>query len=189
VEVSDLVRMIAGFCSEHGLEYFVTGSVAGSVWGMYRTTHDVDVVVVLPRWRVRDLRRAFPESEFYLSEEAAADAIARCGQFNIIHQFTGLKIDVIIPEESAFTESRLARARPTEVAPGITAMLASPEDVILNKLIFYRSGHSPKHLSDIANILKVRGEMVDRKYIEQWAAKLGVVDEWTAVREPFLFGP
>jgi hypothetical protein len=181
--------MIAEFCETHGLEYFITGSVASSVYGMYRNTHDVDVVVMLPRWRVRDLREAFPESDFYLSEEAACDAIDRCGQFNIIHQLTGLKIDVIIPEESAFAESRLIRARPIEVAPGVTAVLASPEDVILNKLLFYRLGRSQKHLNDVANILKIRGESLDRRYLDEWALRLGVVDEWQAVLQPPLFPP
>lgn len=187
MELSDLVRMIASFCESHGLAYFVTGSVASSVHGMYRNTHDVDVVVVLPSRWVGDLRAAFPETDFYLSEEAARDAIVRTGQFNIIHQFTGLKIDVIIPPKGDFTESRLLRARPMEVAPGVTAMVASPEDVILNKLVFYRLGRSQKHLSDIANILKIRGETLDRRYLEEWVLRLEVAEEWQAVLQPPLF--
>ena len=100
---------------------------------------------------------------------------------------SGFLLYGIVPEQSAFTESRLERARPLEVASGVTAMVSSPEDVILNKLLFYRLGRSQKHLNDISNILKVRDASLDRKYLDEWALRLGVVDEWQAVLQPPLF--
>ncbi len=54
--------------------------------------------------------REFPAPEFYVSTEAARQAAASCGQFNIIHPESGLKVDVIIPADTPFNRSRLARA-------------------------------------------------------------------------------
>ena len=55
--------------------------------------------------------------------------------------------------------------------------------MILKKLEFYREGGSEKHLRDIAGILKVRGEMVDRAYIESWAEQLGVAEGWKLLKD------
>ena len=60
------------------------------------------------------------------------------------------------------------------------AYFASPEDVILKKMEFYHEGGSEKHLRDIAGMLKIRGEQVDRSYISEWAQKLGLEDVWAA---------
>lgn len=39
----------------------------------------------------------------------------------------------------------------------------------------------PRLTQDIAGIIKVSGDTLDRKYIEEWAAKLGLKDIWDAV--------
>ncbi len=48
---------------------------------------------------------------------------------------------------------------------------------------FYKAGGSEKHLRDIAGILKISGSEVDRKYITDWARRLGLVEIWEAVRK------
>lgn len=90
----------------------------------------------------------------------------------------------MIPSESAFDESQLKRRTRVHAAElNVDAYFASQEDVILKKLEFYREGGSEKHLRDIAGILKVRGEMVDRAYIESWAEQLGVAEGWKLVKD------
>ena len=48
------------------------------------------------------LVEAFPEADFYLSHEAAIDAILRRGQFNVIHMDSGNKIDFMIARDDAW---------------------------------------------------------------------------------------
>ncbi len=179
---SDLIRRVAEFCEQHRIEYFVTGSVASSVYGRYRTTNDVDVVIALPPRDVKAFCGWFPEEEFYVSEEAAREAALEGGMFNVIEQSTQLKIDVIIPRDTPFDDSRIERARRLEIKPGLSVMFGSPEDVILSKLVFYREGGSQKHLDDIGAMMIVLGAMLDRAYIEQWAPRIGVSAEWRLVR-------
>ena len=61
--------------------------------------------------------------------------------------------------------------------------MSTPEDVILNKLIYFQMGGSEKHLRDIGGILKVKTDAVDRIYITAWAAKLGVAEPWKLVQK------
>jgi hypothetical protein len=46
---------------------------------------------------------------------------------------------------------------------------------------YYKEGGSEKHLRDIAGILKISGQMVDREYIVGWAGHLGLTEIWDAI--------
>jgi len=152
--------------------------MATTAYGEPRFTNDIDVIVTLPPDLVDAFCESFPAAEYYCFREAVAAAVRDRFQFNIIHFESGLKIDVIIPDESEFNRSRLARGVRLPVSAEFEAWFSSPEDVIIKKLEFYREGGSEKHLSDIAGVLKMLGERVDRDYITKWAARLGLEDIW-----------
>ena len=107
----------------------------------------------------------------------------RRSQFNIIHSHSGSKIDVIIQKDTPFDRSRFARTRIIMSAQRFGAKFASPEDVILKKLEYYREGGSEKHLRDIASMLRISAGEIDRSYIEQWAATLGLTSIWEAIQQ------
>jgi hypothetical protein len=122
----------------------------------------------------------FLPPEFYCSTSAAHEAVRRRHQFNIIHSASGLKVDVIVPDDTEFNRSRLSRGMliPGE---GFSATFASPEDVILKKLEYFQKGGSEKHLRDIAGVLKIRAGRIDFNYIESWIRKLKLTVEWDRV--------
>jgi hypothetical protein len=108
------------------LPYLITGSIATIFWGEPRFTNDIDVVVQLPPEQVEAFLRAFPPPEFYVDEEAVRGAVARRGQFNVIHPASGLKVDVMVPTMDALDLSRFRRARRITPARRPTAKLPSP---------------------------------------------------------------
>lgn len=166
-----------------GIPYAVTGSMASMFYGEMRTTNDVDVVADLKPEQVREFVARFPADEFYVSEDAARSAISHRQQFNIIHPVSGLKAVIIIARDEPHDRQQLARARSVEPAPGLSARFAAPEDVILKKLWFYQEGGSEKHLRDIASMFKIYGDHLDLPYLDDWAHRLGVADEWRMVLE------
>lgn len=169
----------------HGRESacFVTGSCAAMVYGEYRLTTDVDLVIDPRLIDAPDLRVGFPEPEYRMSLEAAHESMLRGGQFSIFHVPSGFKIDVIVPAPGPFTDSCFRRARVMEIKPARSARFSAPEDVILMKLKYFRQGGSDKHLRDIASMFKVSGETFDLAYLERWAVTLGVAEELAVVRE------
>jgi len=181
MEQSDLLRFVIEALERIGLRYFVTGSMATIFFGEPRFTNDIDIVVDLPADRIPEFCSAFPSPEFYLSEETVRRAVSRRGQFNIIQPSAGLKVDIMVPAESAFNRSRFARATRIKPEPGVDAIFSSAEDVILKKLEAYREGGSEKHLRDITGVLRISGAHLDRAYIEQWADRLAVADIWEEV--------
>jgi hypothetical protein len=162
--------------------YFVTGSVASASYGEQRFTRDVDVVVHLESDDDEIICACFPEPEFYVSRQAVQAAIASAGQFNVVHAASGFKIDFMVSGLSEFDRSRFARARKVEILPGLEVRMASPEDVTVKKLEYFRAGGSDKHIRDIAGILRVLGDGVDRAYIDHWAARLGLEEQWAIAR-------
>ena len=77
----------------------------------------------------------------------------------------------------------MARRRPVRLLPDRDVMTAAPEDVILGKLWYYAEGGGDRHLRDIAGILRVTGDGVDRAEVEHWARRLGYLEIWEAVVE------
>lgn len=179
----DLARKLAVTFESLNIPYFITGSMASIAQGEPRFTNDIDVVVDLILDHVPALLAAFPSPDFYLSEQAARDAIARHFQFNIIHMESGLKIDVIVPPNNDFNRSRSKRIVRLNLDSDHKAWFASPEDVILKKLQYFQEGGSEKHLRDIAGLFLVQGNKIDMSYLSEWAAKLGVLVELQLVRE------
>jgi hypothetical protein len=176
---------MATFFESRGIAYRVVGSMASMTYGEPRLTIDIDMVAELTTEHVALLCAAFQAPEYYISETAVRDAIAGRFQFNIIHPASGLKVDIFIPKDSEFSRSEAGRIRRVRSEGEYDAWFGSPEDVLLNKLIYFQlgGGVSEKHLRDIAGMMKLLREKLDRAYVTEWAAKLGVAEEWTLIQQ------
>lgn len=184
----ELMQVVADFLEGQGVTYRVVGSMASMMYGEPRFTNDVDILVDLKPDRVAPLCAAFPPPDYYVSASAAREATLRRRQFNILHIPSGLKVDLIIPPDSEFARSELSRGRLLTSEGEFSVWFGSPEDVLLSKLVFYRSGGSEKHLRDIASMLKIQGDRIEVTYIEHWTAQLGVQTEWQLVCDQMRAG-
>ena len=183
MEQDELLRHAARCFDKHGIRYFVTGAVAAIAYGEPRLTNDIDIVADLEEDNITRLKSCYPSDEFYIDEESARRAVRTRSQFNIIHPGSGLKIDIMIPQGDEFDQSRFRRAQRLKPIEDTEVDFASPEDVIIKKLDFYRQGRSDKHLRDIAGILKISADVIDLTYIEAWVRKLGLEEMWAAVEK------
>jgi hypothetical protein len=121
-----------------GVEYLVGGSLASSVHGLPRTTQDVDLVARIAGRHVDDLVAAL-EQEFYIDAGMINDAIRRRASFNIIHLATMMKVDVFVFSGDPLSQEEMRRK--VSVPLRNTAIwFASPEDIVLQKLDWYRKG-------------------------------------------------
>jgi hypothetical protein len=181
VEQADLLRRVITVLDELQVPYMIVGSWASSAYGEPRLTQDIDIVVDLKLERVNSLCEAFPAPEYYVSREAAAEAVRLKRPFNVLHPGSGVKIDFVVARKDPWGQSQMLRRQEVQVLPGQKGYLACPEDVIIGKMRYYRQGGSEKHLRDIAGILKIMGEDVDRGYIAQWAEELNLTEVWETV--------
>ncbi len=175
------MQRMAVFLESKAIPYRVVGSLASMAYGEPRFTNDIDILADVRQEHVAALIEAFPAPEHYLSEAAMRAAIAQPGQFNIIHIPSGLKLDMIVLGTDDYARTEIRRGRRLTSPGEFDVWFAAPEDVILNKLIYYREGHSDKHLRDISSMLVIQRDAIDRAYIDSWAARLGVLSEWQTV--------
>jgi hypothetical protein len=181
LEQIELLRYALGALDALGIQYMLVGSIASMAYGEPRMTRDIDIVVRLAAEQVDALCDAFPAPAFYVSRDAASDAVRRRSQFNIIHPASGNKLDLMVSQDDAWAHSEFARRRTVTLLPGLAAPLAAPEDLILAKMAYYREGEHEKHLRDIASMLRISGEQIDRDYIRDWSDRLGLLDIWQVI--------
>jgi len=86
----------------------------------------------------------------------------------------------MVARNDAWGRSQLERRMRRTILPKREGYLAAPEDVILGKLWYYEEGGPDKHLRDIAGILQVSGDQVDRGYVKHWAEQLELLRAWQA---------
>lgn len=62
--------------------------------------------------------------------------------------------------------------------PARTLYLSTPEDAILQKIIWYKmTNQSDKQWRDILGIMKLQGTKLDRIYLDKWATELNLLPE------------
>jgi len=181
VDPDDLLKFARSVCDRLELFYLVVGSTATIAYGDPRLTNDIDIVVELPAEKIDSFCDAFQGDEFYVSRQAVQTAVAQCFQFNVIHTTSGLKIDFIVLSDSEFDRSRCQRRRALPVLDDGPTWFASPEDVILKKMVYFQEGGSDKHLRDIAGVLRLQGNRLDQAYVVKWSQLLGVEAIWQSI--------
>ena len=163
-----------------GVRCYVGGSLASSVHGLGRTTLDADLIADLAQQHVAALVAALGDA-YYIDAQSITRAIANRSSFNVIRLSTMIKVDVFVQKSDAFNRSVAARVREhmLDDQRGVGPYLvASPEDIILHKLEWYRMGDgvSDRQWTDLVNVMKVQGEALDRGYLNRWAAELDVAE-------------
>ncbi len=115
-------------------------------------------------------------------------SIDRFSSFNLIHLKTAMKIDVFIYKRGSYQDSALKRKQKDTLVENDKSSefyFSSPEDIILNKLIWYEKGNrvSERQWLDVLGVLKVQGNSLDKDYLINWAQKLDIysllVDAYT----------
>ncbi len=178
----DIFRRILQALESAEIPYMLTGSFASSYHGVPRATQDIDLVVAPTESQVRRLVRLLPEAEYYISEEAALDALAHEGQFNVIDFETGWKVDLIIRKSRPFSRTEFERRSAVDLF-GLRVFIASAEDVLVAKLEWAKAGRSMRQLEDCASILQSREDELDRSYVEHWVTQLGLQAQWEQARK------
>ena len=178
----DIVVALDGLiaCLEKlGIEYCIGGSVASSAYGIARATMDVDLVANIEAGQVDRFVEAL-ETDYYIDAGIIGKAIRRRSSFNLIHLETMIKIDVFIVKDRPYDSQALARRQRDTLDEDSSRefYLYSPEDVVLNKLQWYRSGGgvSEKQWKDVLGVLKVQGPRLDLDYLKYWAARLNLAE-------------
>jgi len=178
--VSEPIRValiVAAALDACRVRYLVGGSLASAVSGEPRSTLDVDMVVELAERDVDPLAAALGE-DFHVDAKALRRAIRERSSANVIHHETATKVDLFIAGRSPLDRGQMDRRQRVKVAadPDAWLYVYTPEDILLQKLAWYRLGNevSDRQWRDVIGIILVQEGQMDGDYLHQGAETLGV---------------
>jgi hypothetical protein len=176
-----LARKVATFLELLKIPYYIGGSVASSFQGEVRFTEDLDLVISIHQSQTQSILNTFSQ-DFYISEIAVEDAMrGRTSSFNIIDLETTEKADIFVMRNDAFAQSKMARRQlyiPVNRPASDAIYLCSPEDTVLQKLVWYRmtKNESQRQWRDVLGVLKIQGDRLDFDYLQKWSGELSLSD-------------
>lgn len=162
-----------------GIQYFVGGSLASSVFGLVRATMDADLIADIHPEQIALLVNVL-KNEFYIDAEMILDSVLHSSSFNLIHLESMFKVDVFVLKQQPFDLVQMKRRVPLiieETNPS-PVYFSTAEDMILAKLTWFRSSGevSERQWRDVLGMIQIQGERLDMDYLHIWAKTLGLSD-------------
>lgn len=161
-----------------GLRCLIGGSLASSLHGVPRSSHDVDLLADVTPTSIDALVREL-QAAFYVDGDMIRDALRHRTSFNLIHYDSGLKVDIFPLTSDPLLQEEMNRRQPFDLGVADSVVyFATAEDMVLQKLAWYRAGgeSSERQWTDVLGMLKVQGAGFDSAYARRWAVQLGVAD-------------
>jgi hypothetical protein len=175
-----IARKIAAIFDALKIRYAIGGSLASSLYGIPRATQDVDIIAAIDEpGQAAALTNAL-RTGFYIDEDAVRLSLASGSAFNAIDLETLLKIDIFPLQSSPETLQELSRRRQYDIGDtaGQALFLCSPEDIIIQKLKWFRSGNevSERQWNDALGVVRVQSNALDYEYLREMARTMQLTD-------------
>lgn len=153
----ELVKRIGQTLEQQGIPYAFSGAIANFLWGVPRATKDVDLLVTVPRIRLpRVLELLLGLGCQGDLQQALKDSLEHhCVRLS----YEGVLIEVFLPYLPY--HQHVMQRRIQHGIEGIPLWFVSAEDLVILKLLFYRT----KDIADIKAILATQKGKVDVAYI------------------------
>jgi hypothetical protein len=178
-ESLDVAVLVSEILESLRIPHVLGGSVASTYYSEWRTTNDVDFAVAMRSNHVEAFL-ARTHQDFLVDAEFVREGVRSQRMFAMIHRGTYMKVDLYVRPASGFFRSQLDRARhaPIRRSPPGSAWIPTHEDVVLQKLCWYKLGGcvSDQQWRDVIGVLKVWHDRMDVSYMSQWAAELEIDD-------------
>lgn len=157
MDMLDFYIRVVKALDETGAPYMIVGAFGGTIYGITRATHDIDIIVDLRETDYEALCKKFPLSRYYADPEMIKNSVEMGIMFNIIDSTEGIKADLIPlkrePDYQVAFNRRIRETFTDENDEPFEAWVAQPTDIIIGKLQAWNEGRSNKHPDDIFAIL------------------------------------
>lgn len=189
MDMLDFYIRVVKALDEISAAYMIVGAFGGTIFGITRATHDIDIIVDLRETDFGALSEKFPLPRYYADPEMIKNSVEMGIMFNIIDSSEGYKADLVPlkrePDYQTAFDRRIRETFTDKSGEPFEAWVAQPTDIIIGKLQAWDEGRSNKHPDDIFAILFfcLRGfsnYQVDIEEVAEHAARIGqeTLDIW-----------
>lgn len=170
--LKEFLKSVVENLQQAGIDYVICGSIAASFYGVERSTQDADIIINPTEEQLTNFLKLLVAA-YYVSSDAALEALKRNTMFNIIDVENAWKADLIIRKKTDFHIEEFHRKRKEKLL-GKDLYILSPEDTILSKLEWAKNSRSEQQFRDALGVATVQYESLDRDYLYKWAKELKV---------------
>lgn len=163
-----------------GLDYVIVGGVAAILYGRPRATFDVDIVINIQpsdTEAVKSLVQAFSSHSLEVFEHKIVSTLKERNYFSVFDTKTPFRVDA----KGVYTrlDSMLLKNRKKANLLDLEVWIASPEDMVITKLIY----GSPQDIEDVISIILNLKEKLDFEYLNQLAEQEKVKEQLKEIFE------
>jgi len=174
--LNEILKLVCTFLKEEKAVYVVVGGLAVLFYGIPRTTLDVDIIIGMDLAGIKRFVGFLKENDFFADEEDIKRAFEEKSHLTIEDKSTMIRLDIkgIYSENDRLT---LKRRRKVNLAD-FEFYVASPEDLIANKLLF----GSEQDIKDAEGIYVRQFDNLDMAYLEERCKNLDVYEEFLVMK-------
>jgi len=168
--IEQILDIVCEFLNNNNIDYVIVGGFAVLFYGNPRTTMDIDYVIQLDDENIPELIKFLQENGFHADEYDMRAALKEKSHCTVEDKDTMFRLDI----KGVYTEmdERALRNKRKVDLNDIAIWIASPEDTILNKLVFARE----QDMKDALGILVRQYDTLDMDYLEKTTKSIGVND-------------
>ncbi|HLB72018.1 MAG: DUF6036 family nucleotidyltransferase [Candidatus Methanoperedens sp.] len=177
--IEQILNLVCDFLNKTDIDYVIVGGFAVLFYGNPRTTMDIDYVIRLEDENIPVLVKFLQENGFHADEYDMRTALKEESHCTVEDKETMFRLDI----KGVYTEmdERALRNKRQVDLNDIAIWIASPEDTIINKLVFARE----QDIKDALGILVRQYDVLDIDYLEKMAKKIGVHDSLKELRNKY----
>lgn len=153
--------------------WYVFGAQAALLYGAARLTADVDVTVLLGNRKTAELVRALEKADFRLRVRDIDSFVAKTRVLPFLHPRSGMPIDIVLAGPGI--EELFFRRRRRRKIEGVPVPVASPEDVVVMKVLAGRAKDEGDVIAIVAAQRKLNLQRI-RKTLDTLERALGQSD-------------
>lgn len=161
-----------------GLPIALIGGLGMSAWKHVRATQDVDLLVGVGERTADDILQHVTDLGFRPRRSPPVISLDLLRVIQLVYEpvdaFVDVPADLLLADSEYHRQAsnrRVARQLP-EV--GFDVFVLTCEDIILHKLL---AGQIIDQ-ADIVALIAANRDSIDRKYIDTWANRLNLIDDW-----------
>jgi hypothetical protein len=168
-----IISQVLEALNQLNVPYMIVGALSSNLYGEPRQTDDADFVIELGNIPLSTLISKLGPG-FKLDTQLGFETITGSNRYHIYHIDSEFLIEFFLLTPDAHNQSRFAR-RKSIVFADVPAFVQSVEDVIVQKLRWYKRGHRQKDLDDAKNVVDTQAgipDALDLAYIRHWTDQI-----------------
>ena len=175
--IRDLVIKVCQYLDENDIEYVVVGGFANNIYGVIRSTGDIDLLIKIEPKDPVAFVQFLKEMDLMADLDDLEIALNEKSHFSAVDRKTLFRLDI----KGIYTEmdKRTLEKRRSVDYNGTMIYFASPEDTIANKLFF----GSPQDILDAEGIYLRQYPSLDMNRLEQTCDFLKVRRKFELMRQ------